>query len=830
MKMKNNEKIIFLLLLVLYIGGCGDDNVKDNQSTMHPGQIKDVSFTQVHLNDAFWAPRMEINRTVSIPSAFYQCEINGRFDNFALAGGLIDGEHQGDFSFDDTDPYKIIEGASYSLAMKYDPKLDAYLDSVIALITAAQEDDGYLTTCVTNRATRLAGWWGSSRWERINSHELYNSGHLYEAAVAHYKATGKRTLLEVAIKNADLVCDVFGLGEDQIHYPSGHPIIEMALVKLYKVTGKEKYLDQARYFVDEAGQLTNGRKPGIYSQDHVPVREQSEIVGHAVRAGYFFSGATDIASLQQDKELFEAVSRVWDNMAESKLYITGGVGSRAQGEGFGPDYELNNFNNYCETCASIANVYWNHRMFLATGESKYIDVLERTLYNGLIAGVSLGGDKFFYDNPLASLGGHQRQKWFGCACCPGNITRFMASVPGYVYAIQYNSIYVNLFVESNSTLELPGGQIELAQVSNYPWSGDVEIKVNRTIPRKFALHIRIPGWARNRPVPTDLYHYVDKAKPEVRLTVNDVPVKMKTADGYVVIDRKWSPGDKVSLHMNMPVRRTQANDKVEYNKGLLSIERGPILYALEGIDQPDQYLFDVVIPRGSEISAYYDKSLLNGVVVLEGEAFKVIRHGKEGHIEEKPFIFKAIPYNTWNNRGPGQLIVWTPEAAEYAILHPQPTMASQAEQVGGWGFNDQMEPKSSSDLNTPYYYWWLKNGSEESIGYRFDEPKEISAVEVYWLAFEHYDVIYKVPEYWKLYYKEADSDSWKEVENASEYTVEKDQYNKVTFNPVVTTDLKLVAKLQGPDDNPEINNDNKLQVPDIGKNGYSGGVIEWKVY
>lgn len=824
------KKIIPLFILVLLISGCGNDIAKEKPSIIKPGQIQDIPFTQVHFNDAFWAPRMEINRTVSIPSAFYQCEINGRFDNFALAGGLIEGKHQGDFSFDDTDPYKIIEGASYSLAVKYDPKLDAYLDSVIMLIAAAQEDDGYLTTCVTNRATRLSGWWGSSRWERINSHELYNSGHLYEAAVAHFQATGKRTLLEVAVKNADLVCDVFGLGEDQIHYPSGHAIIEMALVKLYQVTGKKRYLDQARYFVDEAGRLTNGRKPGIYSQDHMPVREQNEIVGHAVRAGYLFSGATDVAFLQQDKELFDAVNRVWDNMAGRKLYITGGVGSRSQGEGFGPDYELNNFNNYCETCASIANVYWNHRMFLATGESKYIDVLERILYNGLISGVSLGGDKFFYDNPLASLGGHQRQEWFGCACCPGNITRFMASVPGYVYAIHQNNIYINLFVESNSTLELNDGKIELAQFSKYPWSGDVEIKVNRTIPQKFAVHIRIPGWTKNRPVPTDLYHYVDKENPKIRLTVNNEPVKLKTSGGYVVIDRKWETGDKISLHMDMPVRRTQANEKVEYNKGLLSMERGPILYALEGIDQPDEYLFDIVIPRDSEISTYYDKSLLNGIVVLEGEAFKVMRDDKDGRIVEKPFIFKAIPYSTWNNRGTGQLIVWTPETAEYAILQPDPTLASQAEQVGGWGYNDQMEPKSSSDLNTPYHYWWLKNGSEESIGYRFNEPNQISSVEVYWLAFDHYDVIYKVPEYWKLYYREAGTDSLKEVENPSDYGVEKDQYNKVSFKPIITRELKLVAKLQGPADKPENNNDNKLQVPDIGKNGYSGGVIEWKVY
>ena len=372
-----------------------------NNSYVQPdAPIKEVPFTQVHLDDNFWTPRIETNRTVSIPSAFKECEKNGRFDNFAIAGGLMKGEHRGDFSFDDTDPYKIIEGASYSLAVKYDKALDAYLDSVITLIATAQEPDGYLTTCVTNKCYRLSGWWGKSRWEKINSHELYNSGHLYEAAVAHYRATGKRNLLDVAIKNADLVCEVFGPNEGQKHVPSGHPIAEMALAKLYKVTGDEKYLKMAKYFVEETGRGTDGHRLSEYSQDHKPILQQDEIVGHAVRAGYLYSGVADVASLTQDTAYFNALSRIWENMASKKLFITGGIGSRPQGEGFGPNYELNNHTAYCETCAAIANVYWNHRMFLATGNAKYADVLERALYNGVISGVSLSGDKFFYDNQL----------------------------------------------------------------------------------------------------------------------------------------------------------------------------------------------------------------------------------------------------------------------------------------------------------------------------------------------------------------------------------------------------------------------------------------------
>lgn len=816
-------KRLATILLTLTLISCG---ATEEKSKVQLGEIKEVPFTDVHFTDDFWLPRMEINRTVSIPSAFHQCEINGRFDNFALAGGLIKGEHKGDFSFDDTDPYKIIEGASYSLAVKYDPKLDTYLDSVITLIAAAQEPDGYLTTCVTNKCTRLSGWWGSSRWEKINSHELYNSGHLYEAAVAHYKATGKKTLLNVAIKNADLVCQVFGPNEGQKHVPSGHPIIEMALAKLYNVTDDEKYLKMARYFVDETGRGTDGHKLSPYSQDHKPIIDQDEIVGHAVRAGYLFSGVTDVASLQHDKKLFDAVNRVWENMASKKLYLNGGIGSRPQGEGFGPNYELNNFNNYCETCASIANVYWNQRMFLATGDSKYIDVLERTLYNGLIAGVSLSGDKFFYDNPMGTPGGHARQQWFGCACCPGNVTRFMASVPGYVYAIDKKDVYVNLFVGGNSKLKVGDTEVELVQKTQYPWNGDVEIDVTPNKNDKFTLLVRIPGWAKNKPVPSDLYAYVDGSNPQVKVLVNGSETKKHTRAGYWVIEREWKKGDKVTLTMDMPVRRVEANPQVRYDKGLLAMERGPILYALESIDQKRDYIFDIVIPRDSKIESHFEKNLLNGVVVLEGNAFAVEKDSASGKVIEKPLTFKAIPYSTWNNRGIGQMVVWTPATKEYAIVKPEPTIASEAMPVDGWGFNDQFEPTSSDDINTPYHYWWLKAGTEESIGYKFKKPERISSVEVYWLAFDHYDVIYKAPESWKLLYKTGNT--WKEVKNTSPYGTELDKYNKVSFEPITTTELKIVVQLQRPKTE-KAAEENGPQVVDVGRKGYSGGVIEWKV-
>lgn len=780
--------------------------------------IQEVPFTQVHLEDQFWSPRIETNRTVSIPSAFKECEKNGRFDNFALAAGMIKGEHQGDFSFDDTDPYKVIEGASYSLAVKYDPKLDHYLDSVITIIAAAQEPDGYLTTCVTNKCTRLSGWWGSSRWEKINSHELYNSGHLYEAAVAHYRATGKRTLLDVAIKNADLVCQVFGPNEGQKHVPSGHPIIEMALAKLYKVTGDEKYLNMAKYFVEETGRGTDGHRLSAYSQDHKPILQQDEIVGHAVRAGYLYSGVADVAALTHDTAYFHALTRLWENLVSKKLFITGGMGSRPQGEGFGPNYELNNHTNYCETCASIANVYWNYRMFLATGEAKYMDVLERALYNGVISGVSLSGDKFFYDNPLESMGEHERQRWFGCACCPGNVTRFMASVSNYVYATQGNDIYVNLYIQGKSEMKTADNQVQLVQTTGYPWEGKVSIQVKPEKEREFAVRLRIPGWLQSTPVASDLYAYTTPAE-KYTLKVNGSTVKPAEGDGYATIVRTWKPDDVIELELPMEVRRVKANDQVEDDRGMLAMERGPIVYCLEGIDQPDSVVFNKFIPADAKIDATFDANLLKGVMVLSGTAKEV---AQDGSIKDVPF--KAVPYSTWNNRGAGQMEVWVADSKDRAVPTPDPTIASKAKtfniqapiqkdapesasiETPAWGVNDQWEPKRSSDISKPYFYWWLKIGSLETLAYEFDQPYTVSNVQVYWLDFDHYDGNYRVPASWKLYYK--DGNSWKEVEALNEYGVKKDCYNSLDFNPVKTTGLKIAAQLQ---------------------KGESGGIIEWKV-
>lgn len=815
------KEILFTSALVVGLSACGSSSGR--YASTEP--IYEVPFTEVHLSDSFWAPRIETNRTVSIPSAFHQCEINGRFDNFALAGGLIKGEHRGDFPFDDTDPYKIIEGASYSLAIRYDKDLDMYLDSVIHLIGAAQEPDGYLTTCVTNKCERLSRWWGTHRWEKLNSHELYNSGHLYEAAVAHYQATGKRTLLDIAIKNADLVCKDFGPDEGQKHVPSGHPIIEMGLAKLYKATGDAKYLKMARYFVEETGRGTDGHRLNAYSQDHMPILQQEEIVGHAVRAGYLYSGVADVAGLTKDTAYFNALCRIWDNMATKKLYITGGIGSRPQGEGFGPEYELHNMNAYCETCASIANVYWNQRMFLATGDAKYIDVLERALYNGVISGVSLSGDKFFYDNPLESLGQHERAPWFGCACCPGNVTRFMASVPKYMYATQENSIFVNLYIASHSTIGLPEDTVRLDQETGYPWDGTVKLTVHPTKPSNFALKLRVPGWAQEEPVPgSDLYTFTRPLAEPVVLSVNGKKMAAKAEEGYVTIQQEWKDNDQVEISFPMEVRRVKANEKVRADRGLLAVQRGPVMYCLEGPDVADHHVFNKYIPENAAFTCRFVKEKLNGIMELETTAHELEKDAASGTVSDREVPVKLIPYSTWNNRGPAEMAVWTAASAPLARPEPEPTIASRAQaytisrapiQKDGleherrmycYGVNDQWDPQASDDMSKPYHYFWLREGTEETIEYVFSQPEKVQNAAVYWLDFDHYDGNFRVPASWKLQYKAGNV--WKDVEAKGAYECKKDVYNSVNFAPVTTTGLRLVVRLQ---------------------KGESGGVMEWKV-
>ncbi|NQT79410.1 MAG: glycoside hydrolase family 127 protein, partial [Candidatus Aminicenantes bacterium] len=539
--------------------------------------IKPVPFTDVHIADNFWSPRMETNQKITIPYAFGKCEETGRINNFSVAGGLKEGTFSGIYPFDDSDVYKIIEGASYSLSIHSDPKLEKYLDDLIFKISAAQEEDGYLYTARTINPDPPVRWVEKERWSNLRlGHELYNAGHMYEAAVAHYLATGKRTLLDVAIKNANLVESVFG--PDKKQNVPGHQVIEIGLAKLYRVTGDKKYLKLAKFFLDERGK-THGRKLyGKYAQDHKPVIKQSEAVGHAVRAAYMYAGMADIAALTGDTEYINAIDRIWENVVTKKLYITGGIGATGRGEAFGKNYELPNASAYNETCAAIGNVLWNHRLFLLHGDARYIDVLERVLYNGFLSGISLNGDRFFYPNPLESYGQHSRSPWFGCACCPSNITRFIPSIPGYVYAHRGNVLYVNLFFSGSAEVKMGKNIILIKQDTSYPWDGAIKMTVDPEHPTKFAIFIRIPGWAQNQPVPSDLYRYKIKSEEKVSLEVNGDTVKLNMDKGFARIRRKWKKGDVIELSLPMPIRRVMCNEKVEDNRGRVALERGPVVY------------------------------------------------------------------------------------------------------------------------------------------------------------------------------------------------------------------------------------------------------------
>ncbi|MFB6340874.1 beta-L-arabinofuranosidase domain-containing protein [Saccharicrinis sp. FJH62] len=642
----------------------------------HDYPIEPVSFTEVKLNDAFWSPRILQNQETTIPIALNQCYITGRVDNFKKAGGLMPGYFSTEYTFDDTDIYKILEGMSYSIQSLPNKELEKQMDTLIYYIEKAQEEDGYLYTARTaGEPGNLHDWVGAQRWEKDPdlSHELYNCGHLYEAAVAHYNATGKRSLLDIAIKSADLLVKDFLVGG--LTYEPGHQIVEMGLVKLYRVTGNKDYLELAKYFLDLRG--TKGVMRKEYSQSHLPVVKQTEAVGHAVRAVYMYSGMADVAALTNNPSYLHAIDTIWGNVVDKKYYITGGIGAKHDGEAFDHNYVLPNKEAYCETCAAIGNVYWNHRMFLMHGQSKYYDVIERTLYNGIISGISLSGNLFFYPNPLESdgeylfnQGANTRKEWFGCACCPSNLCRFVPSMPGYIYAQKSDSIYVNLYVQGESTISLNEDTVRITQVTNYPWEGNVSLTVNPETSKAFSLLLRVPGWAKNNPVPGELYRYLDATVNNITLSVNDEPVEYElNADGYIVLTRTWTSDDVIQINFPMDVHRTVANELVEEDAGKVSLERGPIVYTLEWPDNGGHVL-NSVIEDNNQITAVSEPEWMNGVVSLQidGKIATADRETNTIVLQDKKL--KAIPYYAWSNRGPGEMAVWIARSSAHAEATP----------------------------------------------------------------------------------------------------------------------------------------------------------------
>jgi len=777
---------------LLSLGTCMQAQVKSSGG--YP--ITPVPFTAVKVTDSFWGQRLKASREVTIPLAFKKCEETGRYENFIKAAHPSDSYKEEGFTFDDTDVYKTIEGASYSMQTFPNKKLAKYIDSVLTIVAKAQEPDGYLYTYRTMNPKHPHEWVGSKRWEKEEdlSHELYNLGHMIEGAVAHYQATGKKNFLNIAMKYADCAAREIGDKPGQVVVVPGHQIAEMALAKLYVITGKKKYIDLAKFFLDKRSYT---EKKDEYGQAHKPVLEQDEAVGHAVRAAYMYSGMADVAALTGDKGYIQAIDRIWDNIVNKKLYITGGIGATSNGEAFGKNYELPNMSAYCETCAAIGNVYLNYRLFLLHGDAKYYDVLERTLYNGLISGVSLDGGGFFYPNPLQSIGQHQRQPWFGCACCPSNICRFIPSVPGYIYAVHNSDVYVNLFMSNNSNLKVNGKEVALTQTTNYPWTGDIKIAVAPSGKQDFNLKIRVPGWLQGSVVPGNLYSYSDKKNLKFHITVNGKDVESSIEKGYFTISREWKKGDVVEVHFDMEPRTVKANNQVEADRGMVAIERGPLVYCAEWPDN-DFSVLSIIMNKKPEFNVVEKPEMLYGIRMIETGA-QTLSYDAKGRLVTKDVKLSLIPYYAWAHRGNGEMTVWLPTDLSATRPAMPPTVASESKVSASHNvksisaINDGLLPKDENDRSIPYYHWWPKQGTTEWISYDFGSPKSVSSSTIYWFDDAPWGGC-RVPKSWKIYYKNANNE-WTPVENLNAYGVEKGTGNEVRFKKITTQELKLEVKL-----------------------------------
>jgi DUF1680 family protein len=788
--MKKLNYLISIASVFLLLTGCSKSSTED-----YP--IQPVPFTSVKLTDDFWAPRILKNAKVTIPIAFSYCESSGRVKNFEIAGGLDTGTFKTIYPFDDSDVFKIIEGACYSLQTNPDPKLDAYLDALIWKIGLAQEDDGYLYTNRTisemHGGKGLHEWASKNRWENdsVLSHELYNLGHLYEAAVAHFQATGKRTLLDIAIKSANLVDKDFG--PDRLKVYPGHQVIEMGLVKLYRATGEKKYLNLAKFFLD-----IRGPKGQEYNQAIRKVVDQTEAIGHAVRATYMYSGMADIAAIEKNQAYLNAITKIWEDIVHGKIYVTGGIGATGGNEGFAGPFVLPNMSAYCETCASIGDIFFNHRMFLLNGDGKYIDILEKTLYNSMLSGVSLSADRFFYPNPLESNGQHERQAWFGCACCPSNVARFVPAIPGYIYAVTNKELYINLFISNNADINLGGKKIIVSQKADFPWDGKVEISIDPGTGGKFAVKVRIPGWSRNEALPGNLYKFADQKNENYTLSVNGKVQTPKIENGYAVIERKWKKGDKIILDLPMPVRTVEADSRVKDDADKIAVQRGPVIYCAEWPDNNNGKILNLVINNGSDFSTEYVPDLLGGTQIIKTTGFqtKKILSGKIENLEIEPVTL--IPYALWNNRGPGQMMVWLPTKPESSKPLPAPTIAFRSKVTASkmtrdlTALNDQIEPVNSNDHSVPYYHWWPDTDKWEYVQYDFEKPEIISKAKVYWFD-DRPDGGCRIPDKWELLYKTGNF--WKPVKAKSAYTITKDGWDSLEFEPVKASGARMRVRL-----------------------------------
>lgn len=635
-----------------------------NQVSVHAQnehvKINAVNFSNVLITDAFWKPKIDKVATKTLEACIYQTEFKtGRIRNFEKASRNKGEQHEGIY-FDDSDVFKAIEAMAYSIKNTGSKELEKKADEWIDKIAAAQQPDGYLNTYYT-----LTGL--NNRWQDMSMHEDYCGGHMIEAAVAYYDATGKRKFLDVATRWADHFDQTFGPGKKD--WVTGHQELELALVKLYRTTKNERYLKLADWLIAERGKkLAKGYtwtewKDTGYTQDLVPVKEQSEITGHAVRAMYLYTGAADVAANTGDQDYLKAMRRVWEDVVYRNMYVTGGIGSAGSNEGFTVDYDLPNEKAYCETCASVGMVFWNQRMNMLTGNAEYMDVLEKSLYNGALDGLSLNGDRFFYGNPLASLGTHSRREWFGTACCPSNIARLIASLGGYIYGQNNNDIYVNLFASSQTQFQLKKNIMQVEQATNYPWSGLVKMTVH--IPKKeyASIALRIPGWATGKAVPGEMYSFVQDQDELPTIKINGQAYAYEQNQGYAWIKREWKEGDVVEYILPMQVKKVVARTEVKQDKSRYALQRGPIIYCIEGADNNGD-VWNLVAPLPASWKEESYKVLDEPVVSLVARLPVITVDTTANKVETNEKAIRAIPYYTWCNRGSNPMQVWLPSTIE----------------------------------------------------------------------------------------------------------------------------------------------------------------------
>ena len=798
---------------------CNTASVEKPQEALKP-----ITFEKVTLEDEFWLPRLQTQKETLVPFSLGKTET--AVENLRRVGNYLKTGKKETLlplaRYVASDLFKVMEGAAYLLAVERDPELEKQMDAIIDIIADAQCEDGYIYEPLTVDPSmyKRTPYTGFERYSFVvHSHELYDMGHMYEGAIAYYRATGKKKWLDVAEKNAKHINKVFFEGDPAynggkpVNQAPGHQEIELALVKLYETTGEKLYLDMAKKFIDIRGITYVPEGTGVmaptYAQQHLPVREQLTAEGHSVRALYLYSGMADVLAHTADETLSPALDAIWHNIADTKIHITGGLGSVPGIEGFGPEYMLPNKDTYDETCAAVANVFFNYRMFLATGDAKYVDMAEISLYNNVLAGVNLEGNRFFYVNVLEADGRKSfnhgnggRSPWFGTACCPSNMARLIPQVPGMVYSQTDKDIFCGFYAGCNTEVELAGGKVRLEQETSYPFEGEVDIEVNpETDGAEFTLWLRIPTWCTDRFMPGELYSYADNASTTVSVKVNGKKVRAAVQDGYFPVSRSWSKGDKVELELSMPVRYNVADERVEADINRVCVTRGPLLYCAEGPDNqhnPSLYILDKIGQSGKIDE--FEEGIMEDIKTITLNASAALEEGGQTAAE-----LKLIPYYAWNNRGDyTKMNVWFGRDAETA-LQSLPKMAKNVSDVKATHTNrsddelavvDERIPQNSADRTVPRWTSWSKKGQEQQLTIELKEAQEIKSVSVYWYD-EGENGGVQLPASWTMDYR-IDG-QWKTFVpyTTDHFNTLKDQFNMVHPDQPIKADairLNIVAK------------------------------------